>query len=72
MVKRSAGVLTHDLPDEFGYNTHLDLQGFLFCIQFRRVGQLLNNRLHIVRDEVPLRQQLIEGRQKLLLILFLI
>lgn len=67
LVEGGAGVLTHGLPDEFGYDTHLDLQGFLFRIQFRRVGQLLNNRPHILRDEVPLRQQLIEGRQKLLL-----
>ena len=67
LVKRGAGVLTHDLPDEFGYDTHLDLQSFLFRIQFRRVDQLSDNRLHILRDEAPLRQQLIEGRQKLLL-----
>ena len=67
LVKRGAGVLTHDPPDEFGYDTHLDLQSFLFRIQFRRVGQLSDNRLHIVRNEIPLRQQLIEGRQKLLL-----
>ena len=67
LVEGGVGVLTHDLPDAFGYDTHLDLQGFFFCIQFRRVGQLPNNRLHIVRDEIPLRQQLIEGRQKLLL-----
>ena len=56
LVEGGAGVLTHDLPDAFGYDTHLDLQGFFFCIQFRRVDQLSDNRLHIVRNEVPLRQ----------------
>ena len=67
MVESGAGVLAHSLPDEFGYNAHLDLQGFLLRIQFCCVGQMLENGLHIVRDEVPLRQQLVKGRQKLLL-----
>ena len=52
----SLGVLAHGLPDQFGYDAHLDLQGFFFRIQLCCVGQLLKDRLHIVRDEIPLRQ----------------